>query len=242
MSSNNKPICVDHGSGLFQPFVVSHAGRAATGLQEHRYFHTGICVCLNYVNNSIEVQLGKKFITWLLIKTLLFLLRSMMFEQLHVFFSQISLFNSFFLNAVCAQCLDCTTPRARGSKLLISGELQLTNAINLCMWAAIPGHQGCTALPFPSLSNLLRSAGAPKHAKLKFALRKIEWRFFPWNELFLWTSLPARLLVRIFAEMECRSGTNAAKLNTFTDVKGFCRLVSLFGVRTVTWWRLTKTC
>lgn len=147
----------------------------------------------------------------------------MMFEQLHVFFSQISLFNSFFLNALCAQCLDCTTPRARGSKLQISGELGCCSSQMPsmgCVWAALLGHRACTALPFPSLSNLLRPAGAPKHANLKFALRKTEWWFFPWNELFLWTSLPARWLVRIFAEMECKSGTNAAKLNTFTDVKG----------------------
>lgn len=60
MSANHKPICAYHGNGLFLSFVVSHAERATTGLQEHRYFHTGICVYFNYVNNSIEIQLGKK--------------------------------------------------------------------------------------------------------------------------------------------------------------------------------------
>lgn len=169
----------------------------------------------------------------------------MMFEQLHVFFSQISLFNSFFLNALCAQCLDCATPRARGSKLQISGELGCCSSQMPsmgCVWAAFLGHRACTALPFPSLSNLLRPAGAPKHANLKFALRKIEWWFFPWNELFLWTTSS------LACEDICRNGMQkwykCSQIEYIYRRKrlGFCRLVNLFGVRTVTLCRFTESC
>lgn len=130
---------------------------------------------------------------------------------------------------MCAQCLYCTTPRACGSKFRISAAAQ--NAINL--WAEWELHSGgCAMLPFPSLSNSSRSAAAPKHAHLKFCFEEY-WVVGFFFALFLWTSLPARPpacedICR--NRMEKKSGTNAAKLNTFTDVKSsaFCRLVNLF--------------
>lgn len=160
-----------------------------------------------------------------------------MFEQLHVFFSQISLFNSFFLNVLRAQCLYCTEPRACGSKLLISGELACCSS-QMPLMGCILGAPGLHSAPLPFISQFVEISRCTKACKFKICFEENGVAFFfvlPWNELFLWASLPARLLGRIFAEMECKSGTNAAKLNTFTDVKGsgFCRLVNLFGVRTV---------
>lgn len=180
MSSNNKPICVYHGSGLFWSFVVSHTGRAATGLQEHKYFHTGICVYLNYVNNSIEVQLGKKFIMWLIMKTLLFTPFNDVWAALCIFLSD------FFLKLFFLKCSVCTVPwlyhaqttQQQTPDFWVTGLLQLTDNINGLGGSCFPRAPGmrCRS-PFLHWSNLLRSAGAPKHANLKFALRKIEWHF-----------------------------------------------------------------
>lgn len=171
MSSNNKPICVYQGSGLFNFFGCKSCWRAATGLWEHRYLHTGICVYLNYANNSIEVQLGKTSLCGLWKRG--FFLHSVMFEQLHVFFSQILFFHSLFLSALC------TVPRWYCAQILwrqtphfwVTGMPWLRNNIN--EWA-VRGHMCCTTLTVPSLVPFVEISSAPKHAKLRFALRKIE--------------------------------------------------------------------
>lgn len=160
---------------------------------------------------------------WLLIKTLLFhsdqwCLSSSMYFSLRFLFLVL-----FSWTALCAQCLYCTTPRARGSKFQISGEL----AINV--WAAFWGAPWLHRAPLPFISQFVETSRCTKACKFKILLwgKKMERCFLPWNELLLWTSLPASL-VRMFAEMECKSATNAAKLNASTDGKGSAR-ESLWG-------------
>lgn len=221
MSSNNKPICVYHGSGLSQSLVVSHAGRAATGLQEHRYLHTGICVCLNYVNSSTEVQLGKNSSCGLLWKRC-FWLHSAMFEQLDVFFSDY--FNSWIFSVHHGSVVPHTDHRQQTPDFWVTGLLQRMQNVDVLGVRRLARAPAAQRNPVPRWSALLGPAGAPKHANWKTHFEEKRVVFFPWNELFLWTSLPGSLLGRIFAEMECKSGANAAKLNTFTDVKGSASL------------------
>lgn len=100
-----------------------------------------------------------------------------MFEQLHVFFSQISLFNSFFLNVLRAQCLYCTEPRACGSKLLISGELACCSS-QMPLMGCILGAPGLHSAPHPFISQFVEISRCTKACKFKICFEENGVAFF----------------------------------------------------------------
>lgn len=237
MSSNHKPICAYHGNGLFLSFVVSHAGRAATGLQEHRYFHTGICVYLNYVNNSIEIQLRKKKSHDLLPKMLHFAPFS------DIWWSAPCIFQTF-LNALFWDTPLCVVPQCRcvgpvpaGCPVLGCQPLQL--AMHRLGASCPQGHGHCTAPCCPGSIPVGEISRCTKACKFKIGFEENWVVFFPETSCF------SEHLCQLACLGEYLQKWNAEVLWTqpnwihLPDVKGldFFRLVKLFGVRTVTSYR-----